>query len=122
MDVLLRILPTVALVAYSQIVVKWRVETVHEAASETSAGFYRYIAYLLDPFILSAYLAALVGSFFWLYTVSKLPLAQAFPIYQGLIFVAVVAGSAGLLHEPLTTPKLVGAGLILAGVAIGVQA
>lgn len=121
MDVLLLVLPPVVLVAYSQIIVKWRVELLHESAKEMSLGSYKYMVYLLDPFILSAYIAGLIGSFFWLFTVSKLPLAQAFPMYQGLVFLAVVVGSAGILHEPLNMPKLVGAGLILVGVIVGTQ-
>jgi multidrug transporter EmrE-like cation transporter len=53
--------------------------------------------------------------------VSRLPLAQAFPIYQGLTFVCVVAASAFMLNEPMNMPKLLGAALILVGVAIGAQ-
>lgn len=121
MDVIVRVFPTVLFVAYSQVVVKWRAEHLQLIASGHAAGWQRYLSYLMDPFVLSAYLAGLIGSFVWLYTVSKLPLAQAFPIYQGLTFLCVVAASAFVLGEPMSTPKLLGAALILVGVAIGAQ-
>jgi multidrug transporter EmrE-like cation transporter len=118
MGIILRVLPTVLLVAYSQLIVKWRVTNL---PGSHHTGLLKYLDYLLDPFILSAYLAGLIGSLVWLNAVAKLPLAQAFPIYQGLTFLVVVAGSAILLGEPMNSPKLLGAALILAGVAIGAQ-
>lgn len=121
MDVILRVTPTVALVAYSQVIVKWRIENLKASGVSLPEGLMRYVAYLMDPFVLSAYVAGLLGSFAWLYAVSKLPLAQAFPIYQGLTFLCVIAASSILLGEPINGPKLIGAALILAGVAIGAQ-
>ncbi|MCX4177449.1 MULTISPECIES: EamA family transporter [Paraburkholderia] len=118
MGIILRVLPTVLLVAYSQVIVKWRV--IGLPASQHT-GLLRYLDYLLDPFILSAYAAGLIGSLAWLSAVSKLPLGQAFPMYQGLTFLVVVASSTILLGEPMNPPKLLGAALILAGVAIGAQ-
>lgn len=121
MDVILRIIPTVALVAYSQVIVKWRIENLKAVGAVMPEGIMRYVSYLLDPFILSAYIAGLLGSFAWLYAVSKLPLAQAFPIYQGLTFLCVIVASTFWLDEPMNGPKLLGASLILAGVVIGAQ-
>jgi multidrug transporter EmrE-like cation transporter len=119
MGVVLRVLPAVFLVAYSQVVVKWRIEQLGAPPGSHLAGGLRYVAYLLDPFILSAYVAGFASSFVWLFAITKLPLAQAFPIYQGLTFVAVIASSALLLGEPMSTPKLLGAALIVTGVTIG---
>ncbi|MCP3726165.1 hypothetical protein M3I53_24050 [Paraburkholderia sp. CNPSo 3272] len=121
MEVVVRVLPTVLLVAYSQVIVKWRIENLGRLPGAEYTGVLKYVSYFLDPFILSAYVAGLVGSLAWLSTVSKLPLAQAFPIYQGLTFLMVVASSAALLDEPMNTPKLLGAALILVGVAVGAQ-
>jgi multidrug transporter EmrE-like cation transporter len=121
MGIILRILPTVLLVAYSQVIVKWRVQVLGGLPTGHHSGLLKYVAYLLDPFILSAYLAGLIGSLVWLNALAKLPLAQAFPIYQGLTFLVVVASSAMLLDEPMNAPKLFGAALILAGVVVGAQ-
>lgn len=81
----------------------------------------RLLAYLLDPVIFSAYAAALVGSFVWLFVVARLPLAVAFPVYQGLTFALVILGSVVLLGEALSIGKLMAILLILAGVILGVQ-
>jgi len=121
MGILIRIFPVVLLVAYSQLVIKYRVNNPNMQLALMHAGFHKYIAYILDPYILSAYIAGLAGSFIWLFTVARLPLAQAFPIYQGLTFFFVVFGSATLLGEPLNFSKVLGAVLILAGVTIGTQ-
>jgi multidrug transporter EmrE-like cation transporter len=121
MSILIRVLPIALLVAYSQLVIKYRVNNPDMQLALTHHGFYKYIAYVLDPYVMSAYIAGLAGSLIWLFTVARLPLAQAFPIYQGLTFLLVVLGSATLLDEPLNFAKLLGAALILAGVTIGSQ-
>jgi drug/metabolite transporter (DMT)-like permease len=121
MAVVLRVLPAVLLVAYSQVIVKWRIEQLGAPPGSHLSGLLRYAAYLFDPFIFSAYLAGFASSFVWLYAIAKLPLAQAFPIYQGLTFVAVIASSAVLLGEPMNMNKLLAAVLIVAGVAIGAR-
>jgi drug/metabolite transporter (DMT)-like permease len=121
MGIILRVLPAVLLFAYSQVVVKWRVEMLGGLPTSRHTGLLSYVAYLLDPFILSAYVAGLIGSLAWINAIAKLPLAQAFPIYQGLTFLVVVTSSATLLNEPMNAPKVIGAALILAGVAIGAQ-
>jgi multidrug transporter EmrE-like cation transporter len=121
MRILLAVLPTVLLVAYSQIIVKWRMGTLSAVIGASQSGIHKYIAYLFDPFILSAYVAGLIGSFVWLFTVSKLPLALAFPVYQGMTFFFVVTASAIVLNEPMTSPKLIGIAMILGGVIVGTR-
>jgi multidrug transporter EmrE-like cation transporter len=121
MSILIRVLPIVLLVVYSQLAIKYRVNDPNMQLALSHHGFYKYIAYILDPYILSAYIAGLAGSLIWLFTVARLPLAQAFPIYQGLTFLFVVLGSATLLGEPLNFAKVLGVALILAGVTIGAQ-
>jgi multidrug transporter EmrE-like cation transporter len=121
MRIFLAVLPTVLLVVYSQVIVKWRVGTLSDAIGAGHPGMYKYIMYLFDPFILSAYVAGLIGSFAWLFTVSKLPLALAFPVYQGLTFLLVVIASAIILNEPMTSPKIIGICMILGGVIVGTR-
>lgn len=118
MKTYLLILPVSFLVVYSQLVVKWR-------ASSTSyppdAGLLRILfAYLGDPLIISAYMAALFASFAWLYVVTKLTLSIAFPIYIGITFIMVVLGSWIFLAESMTQIKLLAIVLIFTGVVLGV--
>ena len=121
MSIIIRVLPIALLIVYSQLIIKYRVNSPIMQLTLAHDGYYKYITYILDPYILSAYIAGLAGSLIWLFTVARLPLAQAFPIYQGLTFFFVVLGSTTLLGEPLNVAKVLGAALILAGVTIGAQ-
>lgn len=121
MKLLLTIFPVVLLVAYSQLIVKWRFNKFGITTDHGQSLFGQLVSILSDPFILSGYVAALLGSFIWLIVVSRLPLAIAFPIYIGLTFALVVTGSVLILGEPMTTMKLVGITLILAGIVIGIR-
>ena len=57
----------------------------------------------------------------WLLIVSRLDLTVAYPVAIGLSLVAITAGAAFLLGEPLTITRVSGAALILAGIALIVQ-
>ena len=119
MRILIATLPVALLVAYSQIIVKWRTASLSTMNNGSQPLLDRLIEYLSDPYILSGYVAALLGSFIWLFLVAKLPLATAFPIYIGLTFFLVMLGGGLLLDEPLGAGKLIAAALILLGVTIG---
>lgn len=116
----LMILPIAILVTYSQLMVKWRSSAVEQLAS---AGFLQHlIKFLTDPVVFSAYAAALVASFAWLYVVTKLPLTIAFPVYIGITFAMVLLGGWFFLSETLTVTKLVAVLLIFGGIVLGVTA
>jgi multidrug transporter EmrE-like cation transporter len=114
----LLIIPIAFLVAYSQIIVKWRSGAEEKIAS--ASFLQQLLKFLSDPFVLSAYAAALLASFAWLYVVTKLPLTVAFPVYIGITFAMVVLGGWFFLSETLTTTKLVAVALIFCGVVLGV--
>lgn len=114
------ILPVSLLIAYSQLMMKWRAELI---TTSTNKGMLRQLlAYLSDPLILSAYFSALIGSFAWLYVVTRLSLTVAFPAYIGITFAMVMLGGWYFLAESLTPIKLLAALLIFAGVVLGVAA
>lgn len=116
----LMILPIALLVTYSQLIVKWRSGAAEQLVS---ASFLQHlIKFITDPVILSAYAAALIASFAWLYVVTKLPLTVAFPAYIGVTFAMVLLGGWFFLSETLTATKLVAVLLIFSGIVIGVTA
>lgn len=119
MKILLELLPTVSLVVYGQLIIKWRVQLM--AGSENYIGdrLGRLIGYLSDPYILSAYLAALASSMTWLFVMERHPLTLAFPLYIGLIVLMVVTAGIVLFGEQMSASRLVAVLLILAGVFIG---
>lgn len=113
-------MPIALLVTYSQLIVKWRSSPVdHIPATGFGAHLLRF---LTDPVILSGYGAALLASFAWLYVVTRLPLAVAFPVYIGVTFVMVLFGGWFFLAETLSATKIIAVILILAGIVLGVNA
>ena len=114
------ILPIAVLVTYSQLIVKWRTS---EMTLVVQASFQRQLLkFLTDPVIVSAYAAALIASFAWLYVVTKLPLTVAFPVFIGVTFAMVLLGGWFFLSETLTATKLVAVLLIFGGIVLGVTA
>lgn len=121
MKILLLTFPVALLVAYSQIMVKWRMLTMNALEIQSLPLLPRLLKYLSDPFILSAYATAFLSSLVWMYVVTKLPLAVAFPVYIGITFLLVIAGGWQFLAEEITLTRLLSATLILLGIAIGVK-
>lgn len=117
----LLILPIALLVTYSQIIVKWRTGSGVTLDAQNARIWGRLLAYLVDPVILSAYAAALLASFAWLFVVTKLSLTVAFPVYIGVTFSMVVFGGWFFLSEPITTTKIVAILLIFSGIVLGVK-
>lgn len=121
MKILYYTLPIAILVTYSQLIIKWRSQTITQPAG--SADFiHRLLTFLTDPIILSAYASALIASFAWLYVITKLPLTVAFPVYIGITFASVLCGGWFFLSETITLTKLLAVLLILVGIVLGVSA
>ncbi len=91
----------------------------YQAMQDFSTQLFKFLS---DPVILSAYGAALLASFAWLYVVTKLPLTVAFPVYIGVTFAMVLLGGWFFLSEALTATKLVAVLLIFCGIVLGVTA
>lgn len=111
---------TVVLTVYGQLVIKWQVLAAG-AFPEAPGEKMLFLARLLvNPWIVSALAAALAAALTWMAAMTKLDLSHAYP-FQSVVFVLVPLASVLLFHEPLTTPKLIGMALIIAGIVIGSQ-
>ncbi|HEY6093492.1 MAG TPA: EamA family transporter [Gallionellaceae bacterium] len=116
----LYILSTILLTVYGQLVIKWQVQLAG-ALPEDGAEKARFLLHLLlNYWVISAYLAALLASVTWMAAVAKLQLSHAYP-FMSLAFVLVIVLSAMLFNEPITSPKIIGVSFIVVGVAIGSQ-
>jgi len=118
MKLLLAMLPTILLTAYSQLIVKWRVTVLAAAAGDSAGAAARATHYLVDPYIISAFVFSLLSAVAWLYVAEKYPVSIAFPTYVGVLFAIVTVGSALLLKETVSAQHLVGLALILVGVVV----
>jgi multidrug transporter EmrE-like cation transporter len=118
MKLLLAVLPTILLAAYSQLVSKWRVSALTAGGGEPESAPARILHYLTDPYIISSYVFALLSSIAWLYVLEKYPVSIAFPTYVGVLFAVVTVGSAVLLKEHVSVQHVLGMVLILVGVVV----
>lgn len=116
---LLAIAPAVILMVYGQLVTKWRVHSMAAAADGSQSFLTRAMGYLLDPYVLTAYVTTFAASVAWMFVVERYPISTAFPIYIGLTVIMVTAGGALLLGETITGWQVLSIVLILAGVAVG---
>ena len=111
--------PTVLLIVYGQLILKWRLSSFGALPPDDLDKAIFLLKALLDPYIASAYVATFLGALTWMATISRIPLSVGFPVYYGLTFAFVSLGSAWLLNEQITSLKLIGSGLILLGVVVG---
>ena len=118
----LALVPTLALVLYGQLMLKWRIGYLMKTGALGSTTSERLWAYLHDPFVISGYASAFFSSLAWMLVIEKYPLSQAFPVYIGLTFCFVTLGSALVLGEQITPMRILAILLIVAGVAVGSQA
>lgn len=118
MKILIYTLPVSILVAYSQLIVKWRTSGIESHLTDTSF-LGKMINYFSDPFIFSAYFSALLASFVWLWVVSKIPLSIGFPVYIGSAFLMVMLGSFLFLGEAISSKQFIAGTLIFMGILLG---
>jgi multidrug transporter EmrE-like cation transporter len=118
MKLLMAVLPTILLTAYSQLIIKWRVAMLAATSAQSLSVSERTFAYLVDPFIISAYGFSLLSSVAWFFVCERHPVSIAFPVYVGVLFAIVTVGSALLLKETISIQHLAGLLLILVGVVV----
>ena len=114
------VLCTVLLTVYSQLIIKWRVSGAEAFPDQTPEKVWFLLHLLFTPWVISAFLAALLAGVTWMAAMTKLQLSHAYP-FTSLAFVLVMLFSGLLFNEPITTPKIVGAILVVVGLAVGSQ-
>ena len=75
---------------------------------------------LLDPFIISGFVAAFIASLCWMSAMTKFDLSFAYP-FMSLSFVLVLIFSGLSFHEVITYPKVIGSVFIVIGIIIGAR-
>lgn len=118
MKVILYALPTIILVAYSQLICAWRLRRLATSFVLPEGKVLRAWLYLTDPWIASGCIAAFGGAIAWMFVVERFDVSLAFPVYIGLIIAIVTLGSALLFQEPLPALKICGIALIAFGVVL----
>ncbi len=114
------VLCTILLTVYGQLIIKWQVLEAGSFPENAVEKIWFLFQLLLNPWIISAFLAALLASLTWMAAMTKLQLSHAYP-FMSLAFILVMVFSAWLFNEPLTTPKLLGVALVILGLVVGAQ-
>lgn len=111
---------TILLTVYAQFVVKWQAIAAGTLPPAWPDRISFIISLLLNPWIISAYVTALLASITWMLAMTRLQISHAYPM-TALTFVIVVLGGAVVFSEPLTLLKLAGIVLIVIGIFVGSQ-
>ncbi len=106
---------TIGFTVYGQVVLKWRMNL----KGDVPEGFLPVVGFLfntlLDVYVISTYVAALLASLTWMAAMTKFDISFAYP-FMSLSFVLVLVLGAVLLGEPVTSGKVGGMVLIIAGI------
>jgi drug/metabolite transporter (DMT)-like permease len=103
---------------YGQLVLKWRMNMQESLPLGLVDKVIHLIKLVLfDPFILSGFVAAFAASLFWMAAMTKFSLSFAYP-FMSSAFVIVMFFSVLLFGEVLNSYKLIGTGLIVAGIVV----
>lgn len=114
------ILLTILLTVYGQIAIKWKVLKAGALPEPLPEKISFLMHLMLNPWIISALLAALLASVFWMAAMTKLQLSHAYP-FMGLTFVLVLLASGFFFQEPVTMLKVAGVVLIVLGLVVASQ-
>ena len=111
---------TIALTVYGQLVIKWQVTDAGAFPENFGDKLWFLLQLMLNPWVLSAFAAALLASIAWMAAMTKLELSHAYPL-TSLTFVLVLALSPVFFHEALSALKIVGMVLVVLGIVVGSQ-
>ena len=101
----------------SQLILKWRVDTLIKRSEDTSDQIQLILKNIFDPYILFCFTLAFVAAVSWIFTLTRFNLSSAYP-YMALNFLLVIFLSSIFLGEVLSTRNIAAGILIVVGVAL----
>lgn len=111
------VLLTILLTVYGQLVLKWQASLAPPSPSGGQALLLYVVQMFLRPWVLSGLVAAFLASACWIIAVSRFPLSKIYP-FMALNFVVVGFLAVPLFGESLSTSKVVGLVLVVAGLIV----
>jgi drug/metabolite transporter (DMT)-like permease len=111
---------TLLLTVYGQLIVKWRVNNAGHLPADLSGKLQFLSRLILDPWVISAFLAAFAAAASWMMAMTHFSLSRAYP-FMSLSFALVLVGSALWLNEVLSWPKVAGILIIAVGIIVSSQ-
>ena len=111
---------TVLLTVYGQIAIKWQVLAAGPFPVDPGEKLRFLARLLLNPWVISALVAALLAAVSWMAAMTRLELSHAYP-FMSLAFVLVMLASALFFSEPITPFKITCITLVVLGIVVGSQ-
>ena len=109
---------TLLFTVYGQLILKWRLSNLKVVLpDDVMDKFFYLIRLVLDPFILSGFIAAFVASLFWMVAMTKFEITHAYP-FMSLAPALVFLLGVFVLNETFTMGKVIGLIIIMLGIAI----
>jgi uncharacterized membrane protein len=108
------------LTVYGQLVIKWQVVRAGAFPVELADRIWFLLHLIFNPWVISGLAAGFLAFLCWVVALSEFELSYAYP-FMSLTFVLVLLFSGIFFGEAITTTKVLGIFLIIAGVALGSQ-
>ena len=100
---------TIAFTVYGQLIIKWQTRRAGPLPDGTSERLIYLGHMLVNPWVISSLLGAVVAAFAGIAALSKLDLSTAYPFVAARSALVLLL-SAIVFDERLTGPKIIGAG------------
>ncbi len=110
------ILGTIVFTVYGQIILKMRISHFGELPLSITGKIGFLIRALFDPFILSGFLSAFVASLFWILSMTKFELSNAYPIIVGGLAILTSLLAILIFKEEVSAGKVIGIICIIIGI------
>lgn len=117
MNPYLTLFGTVFFTVVGQLVMKFGIKSLQAPPDSLKKIFIFVVTLFINPYFLTASVLALLASFCWALTLTKLNLAYAYP-FMSLSFVLVIFFSGLFFQEPVPLLRWLGVMVIGAGVLI----
>lgn len=101
----------------SQLILKWRVDTLIKRSEDTSDQIQLILKNIFDPYILLCFSLAFVAAISWIFILTRFNLSSAYP-YMALNFLFVIFLSSLFFGEVLNIRNTIAAIFIVIGVAL----
>lgn len=108
---------TLLFTIYGQLVLKWQMGMAGPLPAGGLEKLIFLLRQLLNPWILSGYVSALLASVAWMAAMTRFDLGYAYP-FMSLAFILVMAFGIVFLGEALSPAKFAGTLMVVAGLVI----
>ena len=114
------ILTPVLIGVVGQILLKMGMKQIGSFSLIQKGIFLQYIRIFLNPFVFFGLVFYFLGTVFWLYLISRVPLNFAYPMLS-LSYIFVAIASIFLFHETVNPINWAGIAVIMIGVVLVAQ-